>query len=88
MANVQTKLQSIFQKTQEHGTLLAKWVCLYKILLFIFRRIEGGKDNPWHHFVAGFIGGYYIWGKKTAVSNQINMYVMSRVFFGLWEILK
>lgn len=82
------KLQFIFDTTWEHSVLLAKWVTLYKFLLWIFRSLEKKSDSQWHHLVAGFIGGWYVFGaQKTGVTTQINLYVFSRVFMGLWRIL-
>jgi peroxisomal membrane protein 4 len=45
----------------------------------------GHPEYTYHSFVAGAIGGYYIWGRQSAVNQQIVMYLASRVLVGLWN---
>jgi peroxisomal membrane protein 4 len=35
--------------------------------------------------LAGAFGGYFIWGKYTAVNNQILLYLTSRVIVAMWK---
>ena len=39
--------------------------------------------HPYHSFIAGFIGGYTIWGRYSSVNYQIVLYLISRVLAGL-----
>eukprot|EP00484_Ammonia_sp_Unknown_P025201 CAMPEP_0197051562 /NCGR_PEP_ID=MMETSP1384-20130603/26199_1 /TAXON_ID=29189 /ORGANISM="Ammonia sp." /LENGTH=252 /DNA_ID=CAMNT_0042484147 /DNA_START=35 /DNA_END=793 /DNA_ORIENTATION=+ len=75
----------IIKKTQEHSVHLGKYVMLYKLLIVLIRRILNYPHNhfPIIHLLAGGIGGGIIWGQRTAVNHQINLYVFSRIFMGL-----
>eukprot|EP01084_Bolivina_argentea_P253654 426186_1 len=75
----------IFKKTKEHSLHLGKFVCLYKLLIVIIRRIFNYPHNhfPIIHILAGAIGGGIIWGDRSAVNHQINLYVFARIFMGL-----
>lgn len=74
-----TRLRAILRATKEHALNLAKFVSLYKVLLLLQQRINGGKERSADTFVAGLIGGYVVFGNRTAVNEQIVLYVVSRV---------
>merc|ERR1719474_1325297 len=38
---------------------------------------------PIIHILAGSIGGGIVWGQRTSINHQINLYVFSRIFMGL-----
>jgi peroxisomal membrane protein 4 len=40
-------------------------------------------DDPLNTALAGFVGGGIMFGRNDPVTSQINMYIMSRVIFGL-----
>ena len=40
-------------------------------------------DDPLNTLLAGFIGGGIMFGRNDPITSQINMYIMSRVIFGL-----
>ncbi|QRV86587.1 mitochondrial import inner membrane translocase subunit TIM17 [Ceratobasidium sp. AG-Ba] len=69
----------IFKATKQHATNLAKFVTLYKTLLLVQRRANGGKERSADSFLAGLIGGYLVFGDRTAINEQIVLYVCSRV---------
>ncbi|XP_033646651.1 peroxisomal membrane protein 4-like [Asterias rubens] len=75
------QILSILRATYTHSKNLASFVFLYKSLLAIMRWAEGKAHNL-HPLVAGFIGGYLIFGSNNNVNSQINMYLLSRVLFG------
>ncbi|KIM57028.1 hypothetical protein SCLCIDRAFT_1219868 [Scleroderma citrinum Foug A] len=74
-----TRCQAIFRATKEHACNLAKFVSLYKTLLLLQRKANGGKERSADTFVAGLIGGYLVFGERSAVNEQIVLYVVSRV---------
>ncbi|KAL4071555.1 Tim17/Tim22/Tim23/Pmp24 family-domain-containing protein [Scleroderma yunnanense] len=74
-----TRLRAIFRATKEHACNLAKFVSLYKTLLLLQRRANGGKERSADTFIAGLIGGYVVFGDRSAVNEQIVLYVVSRV---------
>lgn len=57
----------------------AMFAFLYKAMSRILRRVHGGNSNVCYA-IAGFVGGYVIWGKNNAVNSQINMY-FETIFF-------
>ncbi|KAG6381396.1 Tim17/Tim22/Tim23/Pmp24 family-domain-containing protein [Boletus reticuloceps] len=74
-----TRSRVIYQATKQHALNLAKFVSLYKILLLLQKRASGGKERSADTFIAGLIGGYVVFGDRTAVNEQIVLYVVSRV---------
>lgn len=74
-----TRLQAILRATKEHAFSLAKFVSLYKTILLLQRKVNGGKERGCDTFIAGLIGGYVTFGDRSAVNEQIVLYVVSRV---------
>jgi len=74
-----SRLRVIFRTTKQHAFNLAKFVTLYKTFLLLQRRANGGKERNADTFVAGLLGGYIVFGRRTAVNEQIVLYVVSRV---------
>ncbi|KIY51348.1 peroxisomal membrane protein 4 [Fistulina hepatica ATCC 64428] len=74
-----TRLRIIFRATKQHATSLAKFVALYKTLLLLQKKANGGKPRSADTFIAGLIGGYFVFGSRNAVNEQIVLYVLSRV---------
>ncbi|EGN94549.1 hypothetical protein SERLA73DRAFT_188508 [Serpula lacrymans var. lacrymans S7.3] len=74
-----SRLHVIYKATKQHAVNLAKFVSLYKIFLLIQKRINGGKERSADTFIAGLLGGYFVFGDRTAVNEQIVLYVVSRV---------
>ncbi|KAG9314571.1 hypothetical protein JVU11DRAFT_5373 [Chiua virens] len=74
-----TRCRVIYQATKQHALNLAKFVSLFKILMLLQRKANGGKERSTDTFVAGLIGGYVVFGDRSAVNEQIVLYVVSRV---------
>mmetsp|Transcript_23182 Transcript_23182/g.20374 ORF Transcript_23182/g.20374 Transcript_23182/m.20374 type:complete len:252 (+) Transcript_23182:129-884(+) len=83
--SIENMSSTIFKKTREHSINLGRFVMLYKLLIVLIRRILRYPHNhfPIIHILAGGIGGGIIWGQRTSVNHQINLYVFSRIFMGL-----
>jgi peroxisomal membrane protein 4 len=47
------------------------------------KSMAGHPERPYHSLVAGFVGGYYVWGRYSSVNQQIILYLTSRVLIGL-----
>ncbi|KAF5313232.1 hypothetical protein D9619_003356 [Psilocybe cf. subviscida] len=75
----QSRLRTIYRATKQHALNLAKFVSLYKTILLFQRKLNGGKERSADTFVAGLIGGYFIFSDRNAVNEQIVLYVVSRV---------
>ncbi|KAJ8084293.1 hypothetical protein PM082_003061 [Marasmius tenuissimus] len=74
-----SRLQVIYRATKQHALNLAKFVSIYKTLLLLQRKANGGKERSLDTFMAGLLGGYVVFGDRTAVNEQIVLYVVSRV---------
>lgn len=75
----QSRIRVIYRATKQHALNLAKFVSLYKTILLIQKKLNGGKERESDTFVAGLIGGYFVFGERNAVNEQIVLYVVSRV---------
>merc|ERR1711991_1268568 len=74
----------IIKAAYTHGMNLAKFVGVFKTLLYLFKTtIGGGKELPFHHFIAGCIGGYVVFKEENAINTQIILYLFSRVCFAM-----
>ncbi|GBE78119.1 peroxisomal membrane protein 4 [Sparassis latifolia] len=73
------RVQTIFRATKQHALNLAKFVSLYKTLLLIQRKSNHGTQRGVDTFIAGLISGYFVFGDRNAVNEQIVLYVCSRV---------
>ena len=85
------KLAFIFRATKQHALNLGTFTPLYKFLTIALRRLyeaTGGKGPvpEWHSLVAGLIGGYYVFGERTPVNEQVrppshsNLWAPTRMF--------
>uniref|UniRef100_A0A2D4FUY8 Peroxisomal membrane protein 4 n=4 Tax=Micrurus TaxID=8634 RepID=A0A2D4FUY8_MICCO len=80
--SLKEKLKAILQATYIHSKCLAYFVFTYKGLMAMQSRMQG-KKVPVHSFIAAFIAGWLILGETNNINSQVNMYVLSRVLFGL-----
>ena len=65
-----SRAKQIFKATRQHSTHLASFVALYKTLLLLQRKLNGGKERKADTFIAGLIGGYVVFGDRTAINEQ------------------
>lgn len=66
------KLQFIFKATRMHSFNLMKFASLYKFLQIVLRRTNGGKARSLDSFIAGIVGGWVVFGERTAVNEQVS----------------
>jgi peroxisomal membrane protein 4 len=66
-----SRLKVIYRATKQHALNLAKFVSLYKTLLLLQKKVNGGKGRSADTFIAGLIGGYLVFGNRTAVNEQV-----------------
>ncbi len=71
------KIKSILYLTFEHAINLGGFVFLYKLTTCILKNIFR-SDNKLINFLAGFIGSFFIWARKTPVNQQIMLFLLSR----------
>lgn len=65
-------MSTIFRATKQHALNLAKFVSLYKTFLLVQRKANGGKERSADTFFAGLLGGYLVFGDRTAVNEQVS----------------
>jgi peroxisomal membrane protein 4 len=67
----QTRAKFIYRATKQHALNLARFVTIYKTALLLQRRvINGGKQRTTDTFLAGLIGGWFVFRKRNAVNEQ------------------
>ncbi|MBW0471159.1 hypothetical protein O181_010874 [Austropuccinia psidii MF-1] len=69
----------VFNATRQHSLNLCKFVTIYKTALLAQRKVGGGKERSSDTFLAGLIGGWIVFGERTAINEQIVLYCVSRV---------
>ncbi|KAM9296117.1 peroxisomal membrane protein 4 [Gastrophryne carolinensis] len=80
--SLQEKIKSIVQATFQHSRNLAYFVFTYKSLLALQKKVQGSQWQ-FHSFLAACVGGYLVFGENNNINSQINMYLLSRILFGL-----
>lgn len=81
LSSVKTRLKVIYRATKQHAFNLAKFVSLYKTLLLLQKKVNGGKERSADTFIAGLIGGFLVFGERTAVNEQVCMFHFTSVPF-------
>ena len=70
--SLRDKFAWILRATYTHSKNLATFVLIYKTLMAIMRRMEGGKGNI-HPFLSAFIGGYFVFGTHDKINEQVSV---------------
>ncbi|POS85497.1 peroxisomal membrane protein-like protein [Erysiphe pulchra] len=89
------KLSVILKATRTHATNLATFALIYKLSLLLLKHLSSDprKDGNYDTFIAGLIGGYLVFGRRSAngrvssVSKQIVIFVFARVCLSLAQVL-
>nr|XP_039251182.1 peroxisomal membrane protein 4-like [Styela clava] len=84
--SIQNLARIILRATYQHAKNLGQFVFLYKLINTILRRMGSGKKEPWQVFISACVGGYYVFGANNPINMQINMYLLSRIIFGLCRL--
>lgn len=66
------KLRFILTATRNHSLNLMKFASLYKFIMILFRRTNGGKERTLDSFLAGLIGGWVVFSERTTVNEQVS----------------
>lgn len=72
LPSVKARLRVIFRATKTHALNLAKFVSVYKTLLLLQKKVNGGKERSADTFIAGLLGGYAVFGERSAVNEQVS----------------
>ena len=66
------KLKFVYRATKQHSLNLTKFVSLYKLGTILMRRQRAdGKEAPQDSFIAGCLAGFYVFGERNAVNEQV-----------------
>jgi len=78
----------VFKATRQHARNLAVFALIYKSSLLVLQHTSSdGKVAPYHPFVGGLLGGYYVFGRhQNSVNQQIVVYVFARVMLALAKL--
>ncbi|GAB5361821.1 hypothetical protein AAMO2058_000745500 [Amorphochlora amoebiformis] len=80
------KMQKILKLTATHATNLGIYVGIYKLATLVLKRTTS-LNNGTRAAVSGAIGGAIMFGKKSSVNTQVNLYVFSRVAMAIGRLL-
>ncbi|KAH6682315.1 putative peroxisomal membrane protein [Plectosphaerella plurivora] len=89
------KATLIFRATRQHARNLAKFATIYKLTCLLLKNYgpTPGKEQPIHTLLAGALGGYIVFGGRSArsgrissVNMQIVIYVFARVVLALAKL--
>ncbi|ETS87162.1 hypothetical protein PFICI_00990 [Pestalotiopsis fici W106-1] len=86
------KVDLVFRATRTHARNLAKFATIYKTVCYLLKWYGStpGKEGKFDTFLAGLVGGYFVFGgrsprsgKISSVNQQIVIYVFARVVLAL-----
>lgn len=83
--SLREKITFILQATYQHARNLAICASLYRLLMTLLSKLQGGKKS-WHTFLSAFVCGYIVFGEENKVNTQICLYILSRITFGLTRV--
>lgn len=93
--SVREKAWLIFRATRTHARNLAKFATIYKLTCLILKHLgpTPGKEGSHDSLVAGLVGGYMVFGRRSprsgrisSVNQQICIYVFARVVLALAKL--
>lgn len=84
------RLSLAFRQAKDHGTILASFALIYKVLMLALKELNGGA--PINEFISGFFGALLVYGNRTpyfnhSIAHQITLYCSARVLLGLGKML-
>ncbi|KAK3675624.1 hypothetical protein LTR78_004708 [Recurvomyces mirabilis] len=74
------KLWLIFKATRQHASNLARFALFYKSSMLALKGVNGGKEESFHTFLAGLVGGYWVFGHGRGASSSVNQQIVIYVF--------
>lgn len=89
------KFLIILKAVRTHAKKLATFAVIYKTAMLLLKRVgsDPGKEGICDTFVAGLVGGYLVFGRRSAngrvssISKQIVIFVFARVCLSLAQVL-
>lgn len=88
MSRFREKLLQIFKATRQHARNLAMFALIYKGTSLVLAKSRArGKVESIDPFIAGLLGGYYVFGRsRSSVTQQIVIYIFARVMLGMAKL--
>ena len=71
MSSLLEKIKAILLATFTHAKNLAHFVIIYKSVLFLLKQIQPKSMKQFHTMVAAFFGGYFVFGSKNNINEQV-----------------
>ncbi|TAQ83589.1 hypothetical protein B7494_g8080 [Chlorociboria aeruginascens] len=64
---IREKLALIFRATRTHAQNLAKYATVYKLTMLVLKHMGStpGKEGTYDTFLAGLLGGYLVFGRRS-----------------------
>ncbi|CAO3592098.1 unnamed protein product [Absidia cylindrospora] len=84
--SLKDKFRGIFRATKQHATNLGVFATIYKTVMYFQKKLNGNKEADYHPFIAGLVGGYYVFGENNSINQQIILYLFSRVVMALVKL--
>lgn len=85
-SSIYEKLKNLIKPTLEHSINLGTFVFIYKTSVCLIKRILK-TNTKIINLIAGIIGAYFIWSKKSSVNVQIMLYLLSRNLLAISTLL-
>ena len=65
--------------TFQHARNLGLFVTIYKTCMYLQKSSRGGREDRMDSFLAGLVGGCYIFGNDSAVVQQVPTSYIARI---------
>ena len=72
--------------TIQHARNLGLFVTIYKTLMYLQKSSRGGREDRMDSFLAGLVGGCYIFGNDSAVVQQVLPQSLKHLLFYIARI--
>jgi len=84
--SLEEKIKLILRATRTHAANLAKYATVYKATMLLLKHLGSnpGKEGHFDTFFAGLLGGYLVFGRRTARGN-ISSISKQIVIFGTFQ---
>jgi hypothetical protein len=68
----ESKFAWILKATKQHAWNLGRFVLIYKTAMLLLKHfVSGGKEESWHSFISGCLGGFLIFRNENSVNAQV-----------------
>ena len=61
----------MLKQTWTHATGLTKYVIVYKTLVVLLKKMNGGRNQRFDTFFSGLIAGWFTLGERTTINEHV-----------------